>query len=74
MTREEARAKRRDAWEAFLGAWGVAIIPNLVEAFGVQLDGTGWIVLRSVLAAVWLVTLVLLIVAYVRELRTPADA
>lgn len=49
-------------------AWGVAVIPNLLAAFGIEFDG-GWMVVRYVLSAVFLVALALWLSAVWRVLR-----
>ena len=73
MTRGQAREKRQKAGEGFLVIWGIAVIPNALDAFGVDVDGTGWDILRLALGALWLVALAVLIVAFVRERRTPRE-
>ncbi len=53
------RAKRKAAGERLLVAWGIAIIPNTLDAFGVDFsDAWWWDVIRFGLSAVWLVALV----------------
>jgi hypothetical protein len=42
MQVEEIRAKRKAAGERLLVAWGIAIVPNTLAAFGVDLAGVGW--------------------------------
>ena len=54
----EMRAKRKAAGERLLVVWGVAIVPNTIAAFGVDLSGVGWYVVRVGLGALWLAALV----------------
>jgi hypothetical protein len=59
VTLDEVHARRKHAGENLLAAWGLAIIPNLVDAFGVNLpDEWWWYVVRYGLSAVWLAALV----------------
>ena len=58
MRVEEVRARRKAAGERLLVAWGVAIVPNTIAAFGVDLTGAWWYVVRFGLGAVWLAALV----------------
>jgi len=60
------RHDRKVAGERLLIAWGVAIIPNTLDAYGVDLDG-GWLILRIVLSVAFTVALVAWIVAMWRE-------
>ncbi len=71
MDREQARRRRKELGEAFLGAWGIAIIPNVLRAFEIEPDGWAWTVLRLTLATIALVFLTAWIVALVRERRMP---
>jgi len=43
-------------------AWAVAVIPNALVAFGVDFSG-GWMVIRYVLSAIFVVALVAFVVA-----------
>lgn len=59
MTLEEIRARRKNAGETLLVAWGAAVIPNTLEAFGTTLpDAWWWYVVRFGLSALWLAALV----------------
>jgi hypothetical protein len=59
MSLEETRASRRNAGENLLAAWGLAIIPNMLDAFGVNLpDEWWWYVIRFGLSALWLAALI----------------
>jgi hypothetical protein len=73
MGRERARERRKDAGGRLLLAWGVAILPNALEAFDVAPEGWAWTALRVVLAAVFLVALVVFAVTVVQELRAKRD-
>jgi hypothetical protein len=73
MGRERARERRREAGGWLLVAWGVAIVPNALEAFGVAPDGWAWTSLRVVLSAVFLVALVVFVATVVQELRAKRD-
>jgi hypothetical protein len=58
MSVEEARAGRKAAGERLLVAWGAAIVPNTLEAFGVSLpDAWWWYAIWGFLSAVWVVAL-----------------
>lgn len=63
-----AREARKRAWERLVVAWSVAIIPNLLVALGVEFEG-GWMVVRYVLSAIFLIALVAWLVALWREWR-----
>jgi hypothetical protein len=65
---DEARAERAKAGERLLLAWGAAIVPNVLVAFGVEFDG-GWMVIRYVLSALFLVMLALWLAAVWRVRR-----
>ena len=65
---DEARAQRATAGERVLVAWGVAVVPNLLDAFGVEFDG-GWMVVRYALSAVFVVMLALWLAAVWRVHR-----
>jgi hypothetical protein len=59
MRFDEVHARRKNAGENLLAAWGLAIIPNALAAFGVDLpDDWWWYVLRYGLSALWLAALV----------------
>jgi hypothetical protein len=56
---DETHANRKRAGERLLAAWGVAIVPNTLEAFGVELpDEWWWYVIRYGLSAIWCLALV----------------
>jgi hypothetical protein len=63
-----ATEKRRRAWERLVLAWCVAITPNLLVAFGVDFSG-GWMVIRYVLSAIFIVALAAFLVALWQERR-----
>ena len=63
---EITRHDRKVAGERLLIAWAVAIVPNTVDAFGVDLNG-GWLIVRIVLSVVFTIALVAWIVAMWRE-------
>ena len=65
MTPEE---RRKQAGERLMLAWGIAVIPNLLVAFGVEFSGA-WIAIRWVLSAIFVVALVVFLVALWREWR-----
>jgi hypothetical protein len=69
MDRERARERRREAGSLFLTVWGIAIVPNALEAFGVSPDGWAWTALRVILSAAFLVALVAFLVTVLDELR-----
>jgi hypothetical protein len=55
----EIRARRKAAGERLLLAWALAIVPNTIAAFGVDLrDAWWWYVIRFGLGALWLAALV----------------
>ena len=59
MTLDETRARRKDAGEHLLVAWGAAVIPNTLDAFGMNLpDAWWWYLVRFALSALWLAALV----------------
>ena len=59
MKLDDVRARRRNAGGNLAAAWGLAIIPNALDAFGVNFPDTWWwYVLRYGLSAVWLAALV----------------
>lgn len=68
MAVDAAHSARSKARERLRLAWSVAIIPNLLEAFGVPFEG-GWLVVRVVLSTVFAVTFALWLVALWREHR-----
>jgi len=47
--------------------WGIAIVPNMLAAFGVDLSGAVWYVLRLGFGALWLAALVVWLVWFWRE-------
>ena len=61
-----ATEKRRRAWERLVLAWAVAVIPNALVAFGVEFSG-GWMVVRYVLSAIFVVALVAFLLALWQE-------
>ena len=67
---EDARRGRAKAGERLVLAWAVAVVPNALVAFGVELDGA-WLVLRIALAGVFTVALVLWLMAVWRAYRMP---
>ena len=67
---EITRHDRKVAGERLLTAWAVAIVPNTVDAFGVDLNG-GWLIVRIVLSVVFTIALVAWIVAMWREKHGP---
>jgi hypothetical protein len=69
MSRERARERRREAGSWLLVAWGVAIVPNVIEAFGAAPDGWAWTSLLVLLGAVFVVALVVFAARVVQELR-----
>ena len=72
MTRDEARARRKGRGEVLGAVWAIAILPNLLVAFGFNPDGWAWLALRITLSAAFLIALCVWLVALVRERRTPA--
>ena len=70
---ETARADRKKAGERLVVAWGVAIVPNTLAAFGVQIDG-GWAIVRFGLSAVFVLALLLWIGATWRLHRARRSA
>ena len=74
MALHEIRARRKSAGENLLTAWGLAIIPNCLEAFGVGLpDEWWWYVIRFGLSALWLVALVVWLTWVWREWRAKRE-
>ena len=68
MTVEAAHARRKAAGERLLLAWGVAIVPNTLEVFGVNLpDAWWWYLIWFALSALWLVALLMWLAALWRE-------
>ena len=66
---EIRRHDRKVAGERLLIAWGVAIVPNTLDAYGVELNG-GWLILRLVLSVDFTIALVAWIVAAHSSLAT----
>ena len=69
MDRERARHRRREAGSLLLTVWGIAIVPNALESFGVAPDGWAWTALRVVLSVAWAIALIAFSVTVVQELR-----
>jgi protein-S-isoprenylcysteine O-methyltransferase Ste14 len=68
MSVEEARAGRKAAGERLLVAWGAAIVPNTLAAFGVSLPGAWWwYAIWISLSAVLLVALLAWLMSLWRE-------
>jgi uncharacterized membrane protein len=65
-TAEIKRHDRQVAGERLFMAWGVAIVPNTLDAFGVELNGD-WRFVRIALSVVFMIALVAWIVALWRE-------
>ena len=75
MSLEEIHARRENAGENLLAAWGAAIVPNALVAFGVDLpDAWRWHVIRFGLSALWLVALVVWLGWLWRERRAKRSA
>ena len=74
MNREEARARRKELGELALGTWAVAIVPNLLDAFGFEPEGWGWLALRIVLSTLFFAALCAWLIALVREWRVARTA
>jgi hypothetical protein len=65
---EDVRARRKAAGGRLLVAWGVAIVPNTLEAFGVRPpDAWWWYLIWGAASAFWLVALLAWLVALWRE-------
>jgi uncharacterized membrane protein YidH (DUF202 family) len=60
--------RRKLAGERLMLAWGIAVIPNLLVAFGVEFSGA-WVAIRWVLSAIFVVALVAFLVALAQEWR-----
>jgi len=70
VSHEEARARRKEAGQWVGIAWGVAILPNALAAFGFEPDGWGWLALRIGLCVLLSVVFVVWLVLLVRERRS----
>lgn len=53
-------------------AWGIAVIPNALIAFGVEFSG-GWMIVRYVLSAIFVAALIAFLVAVWRERRANGE-
>jgi hypothetical protein len=62
------RERRQQAWERLVLAWSIAVIPNLLVAFGVDFTGA-WAAIRWILSAIFVVALGSFLVALWRERR-----
>ncbi len=58
MGLDDVRARRKNAGQNLLAAWGLAIVPNALVSFGVDMPDAWWWTLRFTLSAIWLVALV----------------
>ncbi len=73
MTKGEAKRRRRAVGETFLIIWGVALVPNTLDAFGFDPGALWWDAIRYALGAICFLALLVLIWAWIRERRAPAE-
>jgi Na+-transporting NADH:ubiquinone oxidoreductase subunit NqrD len=68
-----AREQRKSALERLATAFGLACLPNLLDAVEFQPDSWWWLIVRIALSALFLIALVLWLVAEIRVRRGTED-
>lgn len=74
-TRDQARARRRDIGETFLGIWGLNVLLKVIlDDIGLEPDGWAWDAFELVLSVAWVLALLALLWAFIAVYRARPDA